>query len=92
MDAVRVNTAHQTIPESLSILRNVRKVSSKIPFIVDTKGPEIRTSGETPNIAVRKGDKVTIITGQPVKKQRTIGVTYKGFIDVVPIGTLNGLL
>ena len=43
MDVVRLNTAHQTLDDAMKVIRNVRIVSDKIPLLIDTKGPEIRT-------------------------------------------------
>ncbi len=41
MNVVRLNTAHQSHEGSLLVIDNVRKVSSSIPLLVDTKGPEV---------------------------------------------------
>lgn len=60
MNVVRLNTAHQSEESTLEVVRNVRKVSDKLPLLLDTKGPEIRTKGiETP-VEVKTGDKVLI--------------------------------
>ena len=57
MNVVRMNTAHAT-PEGLKkIIRNVRAVSNQIAILIDTKGPEVRTTacaGGAP-IAYRTG-------------------------------------
>ena len=42
MNVVRLNTAHQTFPDTLKVIENVRKVSENIALLIDTKGPEIR--------------------------------------------------
>ena len=44
MDVVRLNTAHQTPEQALPLIRNVREVSDRIAIMIDTKGPEIRTT------------------------------------------------
>lgn len=60
MDAVRVNTAHQS-PETLrEMVGRIRSVSNKIPIIVDTKGPEIRTSALGDELALNKGDSIRL--------------------------------
>ena len=44
MNVVRMNTAHAT-PEGIrEIVENTRKVSHHIGILIDTKGPEIRTT------------------------------------------------
>jgi len=44
MDVVRLNTAHQTPEQALEVIENVRRVSDRIALMIDTKGPEIRTT------------------------------------------------
>ena len=63
MDVVRLNTAHQTLDDAMKVIRNVRAVSEKIPLLIDTKGPEVRTKQVTVPIEVEKGE-VIYITGK----------------------------
>ncbi|MFI3302602.1 MAG: pyruvate kinase [Rikenellaceae bacterium] len=42
MDVVRINSAHATEEGATQVVTNVRNVSSAIPVMIDTKGPEIR--------------------------------------------------
>ena len=88
MNAVRLNTAHQSPEESLKIIKNVREVSEKIAIILDTKGPEIRTTICDSDILLNKGDKISMI-GDPKKKSTRdcIYVTYDHFVDEIKIGT-----
>ena len=44
MNVVRMNTAHATIEGMKNIIKNVRAVSSHIALLIDTKGPEVRTT------------------------------------------------
>ena len=39
MNVVRINSAHASIEGAWKIVDNVRKVSSKIGILIDTKGP-----------------------------------------------------
>ncbi|MEI2422258.1 pyruvate kinase, partial [Arthrospira platensis SPKY2] len=55
MDVVRINTAHQQPADTLKIINTVRKISHRIPFLIDTKGPEIRTVRMGQEIKVEKG-------------------------------------
>ena len=87
MNVVRLNTAHQAVPESLKIITNVRKVSDKIAVILDTKGPEIRTTASDYKVAVKKGDTILIRGG--MARQTTpecIYVTYEHFVSEVDPG------
>jgi pyruvate kinase len=81
MNLVRLNTAHQTTEETLKVVRNVRAVSDKIPIIIDTKGPEIRTTASDYKIAVKKGDQICI-KGDAAGSTTPdcIYVNYNGFV------------
>ncbi len=88
MTAVRLNTAHQSFDDTLRVIENVRKVSDKIPLVLDTKGPEVRTTKKKDeDIFVKAGDIVKII-GDPdhLSTPDVVGVTYKGFVKDVPVG------
>ena len=61
MDAVRINTAHQDIEGTIRVMENVRKVSDKIAFLLDTKGPEVRTTVCEGTVSLSKGEHVKII-------------------------------
>ena len=70
MDVVRLNTAHQSFEDTVKVIRNVREVSDKISLILDTKGPEIRTTPSDYKIAVKKGDRISI-RGDAFKKHHS---------------------
>jgi len=88
MDVVRLNTAHQTHDDTLKIVNNVRKVSSKIALLLDTKGPEIRTTKLAEDIDVEAGDivKVKGAAGQESTRDM-VCVSYDGFVADVPVGS-----
>ncbi len=87
MDVVRVNTAHQTPDQTMRIVENVRKVSPRIPFMVDTKGPEIRTTQSTEIVAVEKGEMIRL-EGDPDKASGPgcICVNYADFVRDLEVG------
>jgi pyruvate kinase len=89
MDVIRINSAHLDIDGALRIIRNTRKVSDKIAILVDTKGPEIRTTICDNPIPLKKGAAINII-GDPSKKSspETIYVTYEAFSSDIPLGSL----
>ena len=64
MNVVRMNTAHATPDGIRTIIRNVRTVSSHIALMIDTKGPEVRTTGVDQPIEYKTGDVVKIF-GRP---------------------------
>lgn len=70
MNVVRLNTAHQTLDEAMKVVNNVRAVSEKIALLIDTKGPEVRTTGIEVPVRVEKGD-IVFMSGNPeVKEER----------------------
>lgn len=64
VNVIRMNTAHATPDGIREIIRNVRKVSRHIGILIDTKGPEVRTTACKQPIAYKTGDVVKIF-GRP---------------------------
>lgn len=87
MNVVRLNTAHQTHEDTLKVIKNVRMVSDKIPLLLDTKGPEIRTNKFEVERFFKKGEKV-LIKGDPKKSQtkEIMYVSYSGIAKDVRVG------
>jgi pyruvate kinase len=85
MNVIRINSAHLSIEGALKIIRNTREVSETIAILIDTKGPEIRTTVCDTPVQLRKGTTITI-TGDPDKKTEdgSINVTYREFADNIP--------
>jgi pyruvate kinase len=89
MDVVRINSAHLNLEGAQKIIDNVRKVSDKIAILLDTKGPEIRTTICDEPIPVTKGAEITL-TGNPDKKSIPghVFVSLKTFSKDVPLGSM----
>jgi len=87
MDVVRINTAHQTPDATLKVIHNIRKVSDAIPVMIDTKGPEIRTTNSVSGISLKKGAFVLVRTDKKTSNEKVIFVTYKGFVKEVEKGS-----
>jgi pyruvate kinase len=86
MDVVRLNTAHQSLADALKVVRNVRAVSDRIAIMIDTKGPEVRTTAAAETIPVVKGDRF-VFRGDPEKASTREGiyVNYRGFVAETPL-------
>ena len=83
MNVVRMNTAHASREGFEKLITNVREVSNRIAILMDTKGPEVRTTaiaGGEP-IPYQIGDKVKIV-GNPAQEttRECIAVSYPGFV------------
>ena len=88
MNVVRLNTAHQSFEDSLKVIHTVRTVSDKIALLIDTKGPEIRTTASDTEIRVVCGDKIKM-KGDPngLTNSDCICVSYPDFVKDVPVGS-----
>lgn len=88
MNVVRLNTAHQGPEGMRRVINNVREVSSRIAVLIDTKGPEVRTTRTERPIELQRGDLVEIIANpDAVTTPNQISVTYGGFVNDVPTGS-----
>ena len=87
MDVVRINTAHQTPAQALGLIENVRKVSSRIPFLLDTKGPEIRTNASKYDLMVYK-DQLIMVKGKKgvPTDERCLYLDFEGIVDRLNVG------
>lgn len=86
MNVVRLNTAHISIENALTMINNVRSVSEHIGILIDTKGPEIRTKGINEPINVKEGDIIKIKGGEGQSDQETFYVSYEHIHLDVPAG------
>ncbi len=88
INVVRMNTAHASKEGIEELINNVRTVSDKIALLMDTKGPEIRTSNcET----------FDMVTGQKIKMKggpnetttpECLYVSYEDILKDVTVGDL----
>ncbi|MCJ7820376.1 MAG: pyruvate kinase, partial [Bacteroidales bacterium] len=87
MDVVRINSAHLTTEGASAIIKNIRSVSDKIAILLDTKGPEIRTTECPEPIEFNKGQKVLISGKNEVTTAEVINFNYREIAGHVPVGS-----
>lgn len=89
VNVVRMNSAHMTHEGFERVIHNVRAVSDSVAIMMDTKGPEVRTT------ATADGAPIELETDQQIQIQadptvpctrEVINVNYPGFIHDVPEG------
>lgn len=87
MNVVRMNTAHATPDGIRTIIRNTREVSPHLALLIDTKGPEVRTTNVEQPITYKKGDVVKIF-GRPEMDTThdIVNVSYADFTKCVSKG------
>jgi pyruvate kinase len=87
MNVVRMNTAHATQEGFEILIGNVRTVSNQIGILMDTKGPEVRTTICKEPISFKMGDRVKLV-GNPEQEttRECICVSYSHFVADVSLG------
>lgn len=87
MNVVRMNTAHATPDGIREIIRNTRAVSHHLGILIDTKGPEVRTTGCDQPIEYKTGDVVKIF-GRPEMdtEHDIINLSYENFANDIHVG------
>jgi len=88
MNVVRLNTAHLDFEGATKIINNAKTVSNKIAFLLDTKGPEIRTTVSDATILLKMSETIKL-KGAPDQKttEECISVSYPGIYNDLEIGT-----
>ncbi|MEG2348338.1 MAG: pyruvate kinase [Clostridia bacterium] len=93
MNVMRLNFSHGDHAEHLAKVNTLREINKKlhtnVAFMLDTKGPEIRTTdfadGQKHNLV--KGGKITLTTRDILGDDNTLAITYKGLPNDISIGS-----
>lgn len=88
MNVVRMNSAHLQREGFLQIINNVRAVSKHIAILMDTKGPEVRTTiAEDNAIEIKSGD-IIKVKGNPdqMSTNECVCVNYPFFVRDLHVG------
>ena len=87
VNVIRMNTAHASEEGIKNIIRNVREVSRHIGILIDTKGPEIRTTGCEGHIEYKAGDVVKLFGRPEIDSTHDIvNLSYENFAADVQEG------
>ncbi|MCW0484349.1 pyruvate kinase [Gaoshiqia sediminis] len=86
MNVARMNTAHITEESALDMLNNIRSVSDSIGILVDTKGPEIRTTEvkESYKVEVDQLIEVSGLVRESTQGRNVLTVSYPKFHEEIP--------
>ena len=87
MNVVRMNTAHLSRESAGHLINNVRAVSNRIAILMDTKGPEVRTTVLPEPLHFQAGDRVKV-AGRPEQEssRECISVSYPDFVRDLNVG------
>ncbi|MDR1181210.1 MAG: pyruvate kinase [Bacteroidales bacterium] len=84
VNVVRLNSAHQSLETAVGVIKNIRKINPSIAILIDTKGPEVRTSSQGTSLQVKKGDEIKIKSDPEGKSGGDVlYVNYGGFYNDV---------
>jgi pyruvate kinase len=86
MNVARINTAHITPDSATTVINNIRKVSNKIAILIDTKGPEIRTTQLEKPLKVSKGDLLCLSGDFSCPEENRLLVSYDRLQDMLVQG------
>ncbi len=91
MNAARFNFSHGDHEEQMSRITLIRELNKsredKIAFLLDTKGPEIRTHlFPEGKVTVKKGSTVTVCMTEVAGNAERFSVTYPGLIEDIQVG------
>ena len=90
MNVVRMNTAHASREGFEALIANVRTVSNRIGILMDTKGPEVRTTACAQPIPFQIGDRVKVVGNPDLETtHECIAVSYASFVNDLDV---NGVV
>lgn len=93
MNVMRLNFSHGDYEEHLAKINTLKELNEElnanVAFMLDTKGPEIRTGvffDDKPH-EFTKGNRITITTRDVPCDDNTISITYKGLPNDIKVGS-----
>ena len=88
VDVAWLNTAHQDEPATLEVIEKIRAVSTDVPILIDTKGPEIRTKNIEEPVELKSGDEFIVTGDLSVTGDKVIFAAYENLAAEVPVGSM----
>lgn len=89
MNVVRINTAHCPMEAAVQIVKNVREVSESIAILIDTKGPEMRTTKVDEPFQVNQGEEILVrgtAKADDLSSPKMIYINDANFHNDIPVG------
>jgi pyruvate kinase len=89
VNVVRLNSAHQSLETAVEVIKNIRSINPCIAILIDTKGPEVRTSSKGNPLSVKTGNEIKI-KGDPDGEthDNILYVTDSHFNDDLSVGNV----
>ena len=86
-DVIRINMSHSSQDEAASIIADVRTISQRVGLLLDTRGPEVRTTDVEDTVNLVSGDKVVVRGGDGLTTTECIQVNYPAFHRYMEVGS-----
>lgn len=86
-NVVRINMSHSGQAEAAGIVADVRSISGHVAIMLDTRGPEVRTTEVAAPVALVNGATVIMRGEEGPTTAEVIRVTYRGLARVLDEGT-----
>ena len=87
-NVIRINMSHTNCEDADKIIEDIRTLSDEVAILIDTRGPEVRTTVAPEPVTLEEGSELLIV-GSPDEETTTgrICVSYAELPDVLDIGT-----
>ncbi len=87
-NVIRINMSHTAQEEAANIIADVRTISDRVAILLDTKGPEIRTTEVERPVMLERGSQVVVRGEEGMSDAQTVRVTYREIARAVDVGTV----
>jgi len=86
-NVIRINMSHSSQEEADAIIQDVRTLSDEVAILIDTKGPEVRTTVTESPVELIEGREVLIRGDDAPTSAEVINVSYQALPQVLNEGT-----
>jgi pyruvate kinase len=86
-NVIRINMSHSTQEYAEALIADIRAISDEVGILVDTKGPEVRTTQTQGPILLEEGKEVLIRGEAGESNADIIRVSYLALPQVLDVGT-----
>ncbi|MEE2643944.1 MAG: pyruvate kinase [Myxococcota bacterium] len=86
-NVMRINMSHSSQEEARSLIQDIRTISERVAILVDTKGPEVRTTDVEEPVYLEEGSEVVLRGEAGLSDAALIRVSYHNLPQVLDEGT-----
>lgn len=85
-NVIRINMSHSSQDEAAGIIADVRTISDRVGILIDTRGPEVRTTAVEAPVALRDDALVAVRGGDGLTTEECVQVNFRAFHRVLDEG------